>query len=363
MCQIADLLQVSKRTIERRLAEYGISARSFCVITNEELDAQVKDIKLFSPNIGSKNLVGYLAARNIKVPRQRVRESLKRVDPLGVAARKCRSIHRRVYCVSRPLALWHFDGNHKLVRWRLVIHGCVDGFSRIPVYLDCHTNNKACTVLQSFLCAVHEWGLPSRVRSDMGGENIDVIEYMLNKRGTGRGSALVGRSVHNQRIERLWRDVYSDVLDLFYGIFMSMENIGILDPINELDLWCLHFCFCDVINKKLKSWVNAWIRHPLSSEHNQSPLQLWVQGQFENAEQLNLDQSVVPDDYGVDWDGPTSVDEDEDDIHVPETNCPLSQHHLDQLTAMPELNCPENPSPWECVKSYIFVKNFTLQHS
>lgn len=105
MGQIAELLQVSKRTIERRLAEYGITARPFCDITNAELDAHVQEIKLFNPNVGSQNLAGYLAARNIKIPRQRVRESLQRVDPLRVAARKCRSIHRRVYCVSPPLAL------------------------------------------------------------------------------------------------------------------------------------------------------------------------------------------------------------------------------------------------------------------
>ena len=79
----------------------------------------------------------------------------------------------------------------------------------------------------------------------------------------------------------------------FYGIFMSMEDIGLLDPINEIDVWCLHYCFCHVINTKLKSWANAWIRHPLSSEQNKTPLQLWVQGNFENAEIALQDQSDV----------------------------------------------------------------------
>ena len=106
-------------------------------------------------------------------------------------------------------------------------------------------------MLQSFLSAVQEWGLPSHVRCDRGGENVDVVEYMINERGTDRGSALVGRSVHNQRIERLWRDVYKDVLDLFYSIFISMEDIGLVDPINEIDVWCLHYCFCHVINSNL----------------------------------------------------------------------------------------------------------------
>ena len=64
---------------------------------------------------------------------------------------------------------------------------------------------------------------------------------------------------------------------------MSMEDMGILNPINESDLWCLHFCFLDIINHKLNDSVAAWTRHPLTTEHNLTPLQLWVQGQFENA--------------------------------------------------------------------------------
>lgn len=77
--------------------------------------------------------------------------------------------------------------------------------------------------------------MASRVRSDRGGENIDVIYYMIERKGTGRGSALVGRSVHNQGIERMWRDVFADVLHLFHDLFTAMEDIGILSIMDDID--------------------------------------------------------------------------------------------------------------------------------
>ena len=64
-------------------------------------------------------------------------------------------------------------------RWRFVIHGAIDGLSRMVVYLACSTNNEASTVLRLFKSAVNEFGLPSHVRSDKGGENTDVAWYML----------------------------------------------------------------------------------------------------------------------------------------------------------------------------------------
>ena len=136
-----------------------------------------------------------------------------------------------------------------------------------------------------------------------------------------------------------------------------MEDMGILDSISESDLWCLHFCFQKVINDKLQEWVAAWIRHPLSTEHNLTPLQLWVQGNFENA----CFQKTVSNDYGIDWEGSISVDNVyEDSIDVVTTNCLLNQTQLNDLQRMVDESDYTVPSatPWLSVRCYLLVKDF-----
>ena len=356
---IADLLHVSSRTIERRMQEHGLSVCAlYTEMQDSQLDDIVRDIKRGNPSCGSKMLAGYFGARGIFLPRRRIRESLSRVDPLAVAARRCKAIKRRVYNVSRPLGLWHFDGNHKLEKWRFVVHGCVDGFSRIPVFLSCSTNNKAVTVYSLFIKAVQDGGLPSRVRCDQGSENVDVVKYMLSTRGTGRGSAQVGKSVHNQRIERMWRDVFEDVLANFYELFSLMEELGIFDPLSECDLWCLHYAFLHHINYRLHEWSAAWLRHPLSTANNNTPLQLWIKGSLNSAEN-NTDPVDVTDEYGIDWNGPVPLDEDT--VEIPPTSQALTDEQVADLESRTEL-LRESSITDDKIKLYKLAKEFLEQH-
>ena len=79
----------------------------------------------------------------------------------------------------------------------------MDGFSRLIVFLNVSNNNRAATVFESFRSAVEEYGLPSRVRSDKGGENVDVAHFIVSQRGPNHSSDITGRSVHNQRYLRI----------------------------------------------------------------------------------------------------------------------------------------------------------------
>ena len=103
---------------------------------------------------------------------------------------------------------------------------------------------------------------------------------MLNhpERGPGRGSVIAGRSVHNQRQERLWRDVNYGCTHVFYSLFHYMEQQGILDPTNELHIFSLHYVFMPRINNNLLMFKNGWNLHGLTTEENKTPTQLWVRG-------------------------------------------------------------------------------------
>ena len=214
----------------------------------------------------------------LRVLRCRVRNSLQAVDPRGVRSRFRRALHRRVYSVPMPNSLWHIDGHHKLIRWRIVIHGGIDGFPRLPVYLKASTNNASVTVLNHFLGAIASFCLPSRVRCDNGGENVQVSECMLSNPscGPGSGSCINGRSVHNQRIERLWRDVFAGCISVFYNLFYALEDASLLDPANEKDIFSLHYVYTCRIQHQSDIFCESYSHRKLRSENNMTPYQLWI---------------------------------------------------------------------------------------
>ena len=94
-------------------------------------------------NAGEVMVMGHLASNGLHVQRNKVREAIHAVDPEGVGEWSQKPIRRQVYSVPFPNYVWHIDRNHKLVRWRLVVHHGIDGYGRMAVFAKCSPNNRA----------------------------------------------------------------------------------------------------------------------------------------------------------------------------------------------------------------------------
>ena len=137
--------------------------------------------------------------------------------------------------------------------------------------------------------ATRRYGIPSRLRTDRGGENVLMWSFMEEHRGTNRHSYIAGQSVYNSRIERLWRDVYSIVTSSYVRVFTELEESGALSPANDTDVYALHYVF--------HPRMNGWNNHPLSTENGFSPLQLYTA--YAQGSSLFEDEHVDPTTYRI----------------------------------------------------------------
>ncbi|XP_016113255.1 uncharacterized protein [Sinocyclocheilus grahami] len=243
--QAGDILGVSYSTIKNR--QFSISLKGqYSRISNAQLDEQIRELVGVNYELGPEAVRARLYAEGFVIQRRRVRASMQRIDPEEAAYRAMtHRFQRRVYHVAGPNSLWHIDGNHKLIRWRVVVHGGIDGFRRLVVFLQASNNNRSATVMDQFVNATVQYGVPSRVRCDHGGENNAVCLFME----VCRGSAMRGRSTHNQKIERLWGDVWRGTINVYHSLFTLLEQDGMIDPINEKHMWAVHYVYLPRLNR------------------------------------------------------------------------------------------------------------------
>lgn len=131
---------------------------------------------------------------------------------------------------------------------------------------------------------------------------------------------------------------------------------------------------------------DGWNNHPLSSEHNMTPVQLWVRGLYnttlheEDFSEVGFVQYCPPTTiffffllnkaccvkctmqclyalnncrsvdtaqgeaqaYGIDWNGPVPIECEGDEVVVPETFCPLNHHQEQELLRTVSPSAPSN---------------------
>jgi hypothetical protein len=125
----AATIGLHRHTLRSYLEKFEIDYQ-YSDISDADLDVLIRDIKDRHPEFGIRYILGALRGKGHKVQKRRMMESLRRIDSVGLVLRRQGKIQRRRYKVSRPQALWHFDGHHKLIRWGIVIHGIIDGYCR-----------------------------------------------------------------------------------------------------------------------------------------------------------------------------------------------------------------------------------------
>lgn len=229
---IAANLGCSARTIRRRTLELHIAQpsppvflhqdhappirnfhsrgpSSYARLSNFELDEIVASILVSFPSFGRRLVQGSLRTRGLHVQKHRITASIRRVTCRTRVFRR-RVAERRVYRVAGPNSLWHHDGQHGappvpcmvfsysplkgLIRWKIIIHGFIDGYSRFVVGIRASNNNRADTVLDLFEeCRCRTRATPHRCRGDCGMENVRVADRMADLRGVS--SYIWGRSV------------------------------------------------------------------------------------------------------------------------------------------------------------------------
>ncbi len=99
-------------------SEFDLKLRQrYSSLSDEALDEMVKEVIGSNKKIGAGSVKARLQASGVTLQRQRVRDSVSRVDPVGVALRALHpKLERSIYSVAGPNSLWHIDGNHKLIR-------------------------------------------------------------------------------------------------------------------------------------------------------------------------------------------------------------------------------------------------------
>jgi len=83
-----------------------------------------------------------------------IRELLRQMDPVSInSRRRHRLSHRRTYTSRGSNDTWHVDGYDKLWPYGFLISGCINGYSRRIIWLECrHTNHDHAVIYSDVIC-------------------------------------------------------------------------------------------------------------------------------------------------------------------------------------------------------------------
>ena len=206
-----------------------------------------------------------------------------------------------------------------------MIHHGIDGFSRLVVFSGCSPNNRAETVHLLFRGALPKYGRPLRIGTNHCGENIDIWRNMIAAKGEESKPVLVGKSVHNQRIERHNRALNEQLTSIFREEFYQLESEGVLYVNNDTDIFVF---ILSIYQESTKPFLNLLL--PITTtrcqQKNKTPAQLfWC-----NIRLADYCQGVLPEHANQPDLGELMASHLPRAV-VPETPNPLSEESLGDL--------------------------------
>ena len=206
----------------------------------------------------------------VHVDRECLRLILSYLDPLGVQQRRQRRLKRRRYMCKGPNYLYHVDGWDKLKPFGLAVHGCIDGFSRRIMWLECGRTNNDPFVVCSYFCKLIAdiGGVPHLIRADRGTENvnIEILQRLFRSehpdvRARRVTTFLYGKSSSNQRIESWWSRFPSMGLEAWIQHMKTLVLHGIIDTSVPMHLELIRYCYMDLLRKELLTVQSEWNSH------------------------------------------------------------------------------------------------------
>lgn len=140
----ANAVGVHRNKLSEYLREVGLKPSS-SDISDDSLDQMVRDFRKQRPQSGLLYITGHIREKGIHVPRSRIRQSVKRVDPTGLLVRRQVAIKRRRYKVAGPNEVWHTDAHLKLSRYGVAIHIFNEGYARLVCIIYFISWNQVCS--------------------------------------------------------------------------------------------------------------------------------------------------------------------------------------------------------------------------
>ena len=180
------------------------------------------------------------------VTRETVRILQQILDPKGVKRRLRRRLKRRQYSSKGPDYTWHIDSYDKLKQYGLCINGCIDGFSRNVIWLECYRTSSDPRVIAGYFCTAVEArnGCPMRVRGDRGTEN-GYVAAMQNL-FVGENGFIYGCSTCNTRIESWWSMLRKEASEYWIQSLLELKMDGAFDGL-FLDVNLIQFCCMEIL--------------------------------------------------------------------------------------------------------------------